>query len=356
MVDTEDVPSAPSTPVTPGTPGAPLFGRFNLDRSTANSSRSFLRSCTFVSSDSWAMKEGSLAAAVCSLPHPPVSFARKVFAEFVGTLILIFSGAGTAIVNQKTEGSVTLLGLAASTGLAVMIVILSTGHISGAHLNPSVTIAFAALKHFSWKQVPIYIGAQVTASICAGFALKRVFHPFMGGGVTVPTTGYGQAFALEFIITFNLMFVITAVATDTRAWRDLAIQVGDLAGIAVGATVMLNVLIAGYGLEYLFFKKIVWVFRVSHYSKVKRNIKSISYSKQAFDCFSLHVRESTGASMNPVRTLGPAIAANNYKAIWVYLTAPVLGALCGAAVYSAVKLTEDDTQEKPTAAVRRLRR
>lgn len=163
-------------------------------------------------------------------------------AEFIGTLILIFAGTATAIVNQKTQGTETLIGLAASTGLAVMIVILSTGHISGAHLNPSVTIAFAALKHFPWKhvskrtclmqnlnlismmmnligcvQVPVYIGAQVMASMSAAFALKGIFHPIMGGGVTVPSGGYGEAFALEFIISFNLMFVVTAVATDTRA-------------------------------------------------------------------------------------------------------------------------------------------
>lgn len=129
----------------------------------------------------------------------------------------MFAGTATAIVNQKTKGSETLIGCAASTGLAVMIVILSTGHISGAHLNPAVTIAFAALKHFPWKHVPTYIGAQVLASICAAFSLKGVFHPFMNGGVTVPSGGYAQAFALEFIITFNLMFVVTAVATDTRA-------------------------------------------------------------------------------------------------------------------------------------------
>ncbi|KAJ4951932.1 hypothetical protein NE237_028764 [Protea cynaroides] len=302
MVDTEDVPSAPSTPVTPGTPRAPLFGGFRSDRSGNGRKPSLLNSCKCFSVEAWTLEEGNLGPMACSLPPPPVSLARKVGAEFIGTLILIFAGTATGIVNQKTPGSETLIGLAASTGLAVMIVILSTGHISGAHLNPAVTIAFAALKHFPWKQVPVYIVAQVMASICAAFALKGIFHPFMSGGVTVPSGGYGQAFALEFIISFNLMFVVTAVATDTRA-------VGELAGIAVGATVMLNILIAG---------------------------------------------ESTGASMNPVRTLGPAIAANNYKAIWVYLTAPILGALSGAGVYSVVKLPEENDADKPSA-VRSLR-
>lgn len=138
-------------------------------------------------------------------------------AEFVGTFILIFAATAGPIVNEKYANSETLIGNAACAGLAVMIVILSAGHISGAHLNPSLTIAFAALRHFPWVQVPAYIVAQVSASICASFALKGVFHPFMSGGVTVPTVSNGQAFALEFLITFNLLFVVTAVATDTRA-------------------------------------------------------------------------------------------------------------------------------------------
>lgn len=296
-MDSEDVASAPSTPATPGTPGAPLFGGFKPERN-GNGGRSLLKSCKCFSVEPWMLEDGALPPVSCSLPVPPVSLARKVGAEFIGTLILIFAGTATAIVNQKTQGSETLIGLAASTGLAVMIVILATGHISGAHLNPSVTIAFAALKHFPWKHVPVYIGTQVMASLCAAFALKLIFNPIMGGGVTVPSGGYGQAFALEFIISFNLMFVVTAVATDTRA-------VGELAGIAVGATVMLNILIAG---------------------------------------------QTTGASMNPVRTLGPAIAAGNYKGIWVYFTAPILGALAGAGAYSAVKLPEEDinNHDKPS--------
>lgn len=298
-MENEEVPSAPSTPATPGTPGAPLFGGFKAERS-GNGRRSLLKNCSkcFSVDQEWALEEGTLPKLSCSLPPPPIPLAKKVGAEFIGTLILIFAGTATAMVNQKTHGSENLIGCAASSGLAVMVVILSTGHISGAHLNPALTIAFAALKHFPWKHVPMYIGAQVVASFCAAFALKGIFHPIMGGGVTVPSGSYGQAFALEFIISFNLMFVVTAVATDTRA-------VGELAGIAVGATVMLNILIAG---------------------------------------------PTTGASMNPVRTLGPAVAANNYKAIWVYLTAPILGALCGAGIYSAVKLPEEDggIHEKPS--------
>ncbi|GAA0171705.1 hypothetical protein LIER_25678 [Lithospermum erythrorhizon] len=303
MEHDEDTGSMPSTPVTPGTPGAPLFGGFRPDRHRYFSRpRSLLKSCKCFSVEPWELEDGTLPPVSCALPPPSVSLVQKVAAEFIGTLVLMFASEATAIVNQKTQGSETLIGCAASTGLAVMIIILSTGHISGAHLNPGITIAFAALKHFPWKQVPLYIGAQVMASLCASFLLKAIFHPVMNGGVTIPSVeyGYGQAFALEFIISFNLMFVVTAVATDTKA-------VGELAGIAVGATVMLNILIAG---------------------------------------------PSTGASMNPVRTLGPAVAVNNYRAIWVYLTAPILGTLAGAGVYSAVKLPDkdDNTSNKPIAA------
>nr|AMW03272.1 aquaporin NIP [Tamarix hispida] len=307
-MDCEDPNSTPSRPATPGTPGAPFFGRFTAAGSNTTPKKSLLnKACKCFTVETGPNEEGSLPAVTCTItmPPPPIPLAKKVVAEFIGTFILIFTGTATAIVNQKTQGSETLIGLATSSGLAVMIIILSTGHISGAHLNPSITIAFAALKHFPWAQVPVYVGAQVLASLCASLILKGVFHPIMGGGVTVPSGAYGPAFALEFIISFNLMFVVTAVATDTRA-------VGELAGIAVGATVMLNILIAG---------------------------------------------ETSGASMNPVRTLGPAIAASNFKAIWIYLTAPILGALCGAGVYSAVKLTDDeDNSLKQTSAVPSFRR
>ncbi|KAJ0046300.1 hypothetical protein Pint_05575 [Pistacia integerrima] len=191
-------------------------------------------------------------------------------AEFVGTFILIFAATAGPIVNQKYNGAETLIGNAACAGLAVMIIILSTGHISGAHLNPSLTISFAALRHFPWKQVPGYILAQVSGSICASFALKGVFHPYLSGGVTLPSVSTGQAFVLEFIITFNLL-------------------------------------------------------------------------------------PSSGGSMNPVRTLGPAVAAGNYHLLWIYLVAPTLGALAGAGIYTLVKL-QDNEVDPSRPVVRSFRR
>lgn len=282
-----------SAPATPGTPGAPLFTSLRVD-SLSYDRKSLPHHGKCLPVDSW-MSPGSC---ITDFPKPDVSLTRKLGAEFVGTFILIFGATAAPIVNQKFNGAETLIGNAACAGLAVMIVILSTGHISGAHLNPSLTIAFAVLRHFPWAQVPAYIAAQVAASICASFALKGVFHPFLSGGVTVPSVNTVQAFFLEFIITFNLLFVVTAVATDTRA-------VGELAGIAVGATVMLNILVAG---------------------------------------------PMTGASMNPVRTLGPAVAAGNYRQLWIYLVAPTAGAIAGAGVYTTVKLNEEGDAVTPRQA------
>lgn len=296
-------PTMPATPGTPGTPVAPLFTSLRVHSlSYERSDRESMPGCKCFPVNAPACGAGAPHTCFSSIPVPDISLTRKLGAEFVGTFILIFVATAGPIVNQKYHGAETLIGNAACAGLAVMVVILSTGHISGAHLNPSLTIAFAALRHFPWVQVPAYIAAQVSASICASFALKGVFHPFMSGGVTIPSIGHGQAFALEFLITFNLLFVVTAVATDTRA-------VGELAGIAVGAVVMVNILIAG---------------------------------------------PSSGGSMNPVRTLGPAVAAGNYKAIWIYMVAPTLGALTGATIYTSVKLGESEAQ--PPRQVRSFRR
>ncbi|XP_010680949.2 probable aquaporin NIP5-1 [Beta vulgaris subsp. vulgaris] len=258
--------------------------------------------CNCFPNASLGLESGSVIACFSDFKGPHVTLIQKLIAEFVGTFILIFSATAGPIVNEKYNGVESLIGNAACAGLAVMIIILSIGHISGAHLNPSLTIAFAALRHFPWIQVPAYIAAQVLASILASFTLKLVFHPFMSGGVTVPSVNLKQAFTLEFLITFNLMFVVTAVATDTRA-------VGELAGIAVGATVMLNILVAG---------------------------------------------PSSGGSMNPVRTLGPAIAAGNYKAVWLYMVAPTLGALGGAGIYKLVQLEE--REDEPPRPIRSFRR
>ncbi|RYQ96381.1 hypothetical protein Ahy_B08g092119 [Arachis hypogaea] len=152
----------------------------------------------------------------CSLSPPSVRLARKVIctyatvanlydqvgAEFIGTFILMSAGTAATIVNEKTNGLETLIGCAAVVGLAVMVIILSTGHISGAHLNPAVIISFA---------VPMYIGAQILASVCAAFAVKGVYHPFMGGGVTVSSN---NSLRVKHLTKCNLVLLMRAVTEE----------------------------------------------------------------------------------------------------------------------------------------------
>ncbi|KAK1589130.1 hypothetical protein Q3G72_030757 [Acer saccharum] len=182
---------------------------------------------------------------------------------------------------MQKDKVVTLPGISIVWGLAVMVLVYSVGHISGAHFNPSVTIAFATCKRFPWKQVPAYVAAQVLGSTLAAGTLRLLFSGkqdhFVG---TVPAGSDMQSFVMEFIITFYLMFII-----------------GDLAGLAIGATVLLNVM------------------------------------------------PISGASMNPARTLGPAIVSSQYKGIWIYMVAPILGAVCGAWVYNMVRYTDKPLRE-----------
>ncbi|KAK3431122.1 hypothetical protein EUGRSUZ_E02836 [Eucalyptus grandis] len=221
-------------------------------------------------------------------------FIQKLIAEVFGTYFLIFAGCGSVAVNVDYDKVVTLPGISMVWGLAVMVLVYSVGHISGAHFNPAVTIAFATCKRFPWKQVPPYILAQILGSTLANGTLRLLFtgklNHFLG---TQPAGSDGQAFVFEFIITFYLMFIISGVATDNRA-------IGELAGLAVGATVLLNVMFAG---------------------------------------------PVTGASMNPARSLGPAIVFHHYDKLWIYIVAPTVGAIAGAWIYNLIRFTDKPIRE-----------
>ncbi|KAF2907067.1 hypothetical protein DAI22_12g067800 [Oryza sativa Japonica Group] len=218
-------------------------------------------------------------------PCPPL--AKKAAAEFVGTFILIFAMLSTIVTDAQRGGVEGLVGVAASIGLAVAVLVMSLAHVSGAHINPAVSVAMAAFGRLQPAHLLPYAAAQVLGAVAAAAAVDGIFHPASRGWmVSVPKVGTVEAFFLEFVTTFVLLFVITAVSADPNA-------VKELIAVAVGGTAMMNVLVAG---------------------------------------------PSTGASMNPARTLGTAIVAGNYTQIWVYMVSTPLGAIAGTGAYFAIKL------------------
>ncbi|XP_051140468.1 aquaporin NIP2-1-like [Andrographis paniculata] len=224
----------------------------------------------------------------------PQDFAKKVTAEVIATYLLVFVTCGSAALSANDEGKVSRLGASMAGGLIVTVMIYAVGHISGAHMNPAVTLAFASARHFPWNQVPLYAAAQLTGATCAGFTLHVLLQPIKLVGTTSPSGSDIQALVMEIVVTFCMMFVTCAVATDTKA-------IGELAGIAVGSAVCITSILAG---------------------------------------------PISGGSMNPARTIGPALASKYYKGIWVYLVGPVCGTLMGAWSYSFIRVSD-----KPTHAL-----
>ena len=209
---------------------------------------------------------------------------RAALAEFFGTFSLVAVGCGAIIVEAQT-GALGHMGVAFAFGLVVMVMIAATGHISGAHLNPAVTLAFAVTRHFSWRQVAAYWAAQFAGAIVAALMLRVFFGLEANLGATLPSGTIIQSLGLEVLFTAALMFVITAVATDTKA-------VGQLAAIMIGATVAVNALWGG---------------------------------------------PLTGASMNPARSFGPGLISGVWEYQWVYLLAPLRGAILGALAYQPIR-------------------
>ena len=218
---------------------------------------------------------------------------RRPGAEFVGTFVVVLASCGAVMVNSQT-GALGHVGVALAPGLAVMVMIAAVGHISGAHFNPAVTLAFALTRHFDWREVPGYWLGQFAGAISAAAILWLLFGNVAGLGANRPSGSALQALGLEVLLTAALMFVITAVATDTRAAEGAGVvPAGQMAAVAIGGTVALNSMWAG---------------------------------------------PISGASMNPARSFGPALVAGAWDAQWVYWLGPMLGAVIGAALYQALRM------------------
>jgi aquaporin NIP len=210
---------------------------------------------------------------------------QRALAEAIGTFTLVFAGCGATMLSQRFPGSVPPGAIAVVFGLAVAVMIYAVGHLSGAHFNPAVTLGFAVSGKFPKREAPIYWLAQFGAAVAAMAALAALLPQGPGFGATVPRVPALQALAWEAILSFFLMFVIAATATDTRAH-------GALAGLAIGATVTLDAFVGG---------------------------------------------PVTGGSMNPARSLAPALWEGQMSVYWIYLLGPVIGAVAAAVTYEQIR-------------------
>jgi aquaporin Z len=199
---------------------------------------------------------------------------NKYLAEFIGTFALVFFGTG-AMVIDTIHPNIGVLGIAIAFGAVVMAMIYTFGETSGAHINPAVTIGFAFAGRFEKKLVIPYIIAQILGAVAASLILKVLFPDQLLYGNTLPSDGWLQSFILEFILTFILMFVILKVSSGSK-------ETGTMAAIAIGGTVLIEALVFG---------------------------------------------PITGASMNPARSIAPALASVNFQDLWLYIVAPILGAI-----------------------------
>ena len=214
---------------------------------------------------------------------------KQYISETLGTFAMVFCGCGAMTINEITHGSISHVGVAITWGLIVMAMIYAFGEISGAHFNPAVTIGFAFAKKFAWSKVPKYILSQFIGAFSAIFILWFLFPESQFLGETIPAENFPayKAAILEFLLTFFLMVVIINVSTGSK-------EIGTMAAIAVGGVILLEAMFAG---------------------------------------------PITKASMNPVRSIAPAIFTGNFQYLWLYITAPILGAIVAV---SSCKLVKDD--------------
>ena len=213
--------------------------------------------------------------------------SKRFISEIIGTFSLVFCGTGAMVINDFTGGTVTHVGVAITFGLIVMGMIYAFGDISGAHMNPAVTIGFAYAKKFPWKEVPAYVLAQLIGAFLASGILLYLFPESQTLGATMPGLSALKVFILEIILSFFLMVVIINVSTGSK-------EIGVVAGIAIGSVVLLEAMFAG---------------------------------------------PITGASMNPARSIAPAVVSGNIADLWIYIFAPIIG--CVLAVVSC-KLVKDE--------------
>jgi aquaporin NIP len=200
---------------------------------------------------------------------------KRLLAEFLGTFALVFAGTGAIVINQASGGAIGHAGIALVFGLVVLAMIYTFGDVSGAHFNPAVTIGFAVAKRFGWNEVPGYVVAQLAGAFAASGLLKFLFPASTTLGATLPSGPASQSFVLEVVLTALLMLVILSVSTGAK-------EKGITAGIAIGAVIALEAMFAG---------------------------------------------PICGASMNPARSLAPAIVSGQFQYLWLYPIATILGAL-----------------------------
>ncbi|MDW8339635.1 MAG: MIP family channel protein, partial [Thermoleophilia bacterium] len=205
-------------------------------------------------------------------------------AEALGTFALVFVGCGAIMVDAR-GGGLGPLGIALAFGLVVMAMVYAVGHVSGAHLNPAVTLAFAVTRHFPGRRVPTYWAAQLAGATGAALLLRASLGDVASVGAAIPSGPRAESFLFEAVLTAFLAFVVMAVATDARA-------ASEPAAIAIGGTIAFASLVGG---------------------------------------------PISGASLNPARSLGPALASGVTTSLWIYLTAPFLGAVFGGALYALVR-------------------